>query len=251
MTATAPSELFSSLDSDRFGCRIARASISTTGEVEATIQACKDQQIEMLIARCPIQSLPALHAMLQGGALIMDTLIYYQCNLRRAQQPKELRRNLVRSSQPADLESLASLVRASFHEYQGHYHADPRLDRAKATEGYVDWALRMCQVADRSLRQVMVGESPLGRVTGFATMRMNSPEEGEGVLFGVHPDAEGKGLYWSLMVHAVEWCKAQGANRMVLSTQLTNTVVQKVWVRFGFEPCRAFYTLHLWLTPRD
>ena len=33
---------------------------------------------------------------------------------------------------------------------------------------------------------------------------------------------------------------------MVLSTQVTNLAVQKVWSRLGFEPSRSYYTFHLW-----
>jgi GNAT superfamily N-acetyltransferase len=93
---------------------------------------------------------------------------------------------------------------------------------------------------------VLIGEHPAGVVAGFATLRMNSPEEGEGVLFGVHPCAQGRGMYWSFMVKALEWCGQRGASRMVVSTQITNLSVQKVWTRMGFELFSSYYTFHLW-----
>jgi hypothetical protein len=36
--------------------------------------------------------------------------------------------------------------------------------------------------------------------------------------------------------------------RMVVSTQITNLAVQKVWVRQGFELTGSYYTFHLWPT---
>jgi hypothetical protein len=33
---------------------------------------------------------------------------------------------------------------------------------------------------------------------------------------------------------------------MLISTQITNVAVQKVWTRLGFEPSRSYYTFHKW-----
>jgi GNAT superfamily N-acetyltransferase len=85
---------------------------------------------------------------------------------------------------------------------------------------------------------------------GFATLRLNNPEEGEGVLFGVGPLAQGQGIYRSFMIHGMEWCLQQGMTRMVVSTQITNIAVQKVWTRLGFEPSHAYYTFHKWFDDR-
>jgi GNAT superfamily N-acetyltransferase len=83
-----------------------------------------------------------------------------------------------------------------------------------------------------------------GSIVGFATLRLNSQEEGEGVLFGVDPSAQGRGVYRSFMIRAMEWFVSKGATRMVVSTQVTNAAVQRVWTRIGFEPSDAYYTSH-------
>jgi GNAT superfamily N-acetyltransferase len=77
-------------------------------------------------------------------------------------------------------------------------------------------------------------------------MRLNSPQESEGVLFGVTPAAQGRGLYRSLMLAGMHWSKLRDAGRMVVSTQITNIAVQKVWTRLGFEPSGSCYTFHKW-----
>jgi len=238
--------LFSDVDSRRFGVRIGRASVAGAAEVAATLDACASESIQMLIVRCRTDDFQALHALQAPGALLMDTLVYYQRNLRKGAPPVELKANSIRPVEDRDLPHIAPVARETFHGYMGHYHVDSRLDSAKADDGYVEWATRMCQTPDRTREEVLVAEHPAGVLAGFATLRLNDPNEGEGVLFGVHPSAEGRGIYWSFMVRAMEWCLGRGAGRMVVSTQITNLVVQKVWVRLGFEPIKSYYTLHLW-----
>jgi len=84
------------------------------------------------------------------------------------------------------------------------------------------------------------------RVVGFVTLRRNGPEEGEIVVGGVVPAAQGQGVYRSFIIRGMEWSRVQGAKRTLVSTQITNTAVQKVWSRLGFEPAYACYTFHRW-----
>jgi GNAT superfamily N-acetyltransferase len=132
----------------------------------------------------------------------------------------------------------------SFRGYSGHYHADERLRRSQCDEIYTDWARRSCLSRDVA-GEVLIADID-GRVAGFATLKLNSPEEGEGVLFGVAPWAQRRGIYRSFMVRGMEWCAGKGAKRMIVSTQIVNTAVQKVWTRIGFEPSHAYYTFHKW-----
>lgn len=44
----------------------------------------------------------------------------------------------------------------------------------------------------------------------------------------------------------MQWCLDNSMKEMVVSTQITNLAVQKVWVRLGFEPYRFYYTFHKW-----
>jgi GNAT superfamily N-acetyltransferase len=104
--------------------------------------------------------------------------------------------------------------------------------------------VRSCTASDVA-DEVLVAEKG-GEVLGFATLRLNSPAQGEGVLFAVVSAAQGQGIYRSFMIGGMHWCAARGATSMVVSTQLTNIAVQKVWVRVGFEPDHATYTFHKW-----
>jgi GNAT superfamily N-acetyltransferase len=165
-------------------------------------------------------------------------------NLIKPPLPADTGKVPIRPVRPGEDEQVREVAAGSFRGYFGHYHADPRLDRRLCDEAYVSWAQRSC-LSREVAHEVLVAEVD-GRVAGMATLRLNDAEEGEGVLLGVAPAAQGQGVYRSSMIRALEWCRAQGASRMVVSTQITNLAVQKVWTRVGFEPSLAYYTFHKW-----
>lgn len=234
----------SAIDEERFGFPIARAKDVTVDTLPAILNFCQSQNIKMLIARCVTTDLPVAQRMESHGFQLMDTLVYYQYDFSKKTIPEDIGKVPVRPVQPAEIEAVKQVAKTSFAGYQGHYHADPRLDAKKSDEGYISWAVRSVEsrdVADEVL-VAMLDE----KVVGFATLRLNSPHEGEGVLFGVAPEAQGHGIYRSFMIQGMRWCQAQGATQMVVSTQVTNIAVQKVWCRVGFEPSLSYYTFHKW-----
>jgi ribosomal protein S18 acetylase RimI-like enzyme len=205
---------------------------------------CRANGVALLIARCLVSELRAAQAMEREGFFLMDTLVYYACNLERTPIPSDTAQATWRPIRPGEEEAVRAVADQLFRGYAGHYHADERLDRTKCDEAYTSWALRSCvsrDVAD----DVLVGVVD-GSIAGFATLRINSPEEGEVMLGGIGPAAQGRGIYRSLMIAGMGWCRSRGATRMVISTQITNWAVQKVWTRLGLEPCHAYYTFHKW-----
>jgi GNAT superfamily N-acetyltransferase len=233
----------SEVDSERFGIRVARANV-TLESLDQALDSCAAQQINLLIARCSTKELGTAQKMETLGFLVMDTLVYYTFDLDKRTIPEDSARAQVRKFVPDDKVQIQKVAAAAFKGYYGHYHADNRLDRSKCDEGYVSWAVRSC-TSKQVTTEVLVAEVD-DKVIGFATLRLNTPEEGEGVLFAVAPEAQGMGIYRSFMVNGMQWCKGQGAKRMVVSTQVTNAAVQKVWCRVGFEPAQSFYTFHKW-----
>lgn len=235
----------SKLDTDRWSVVTAKVDGLTSEGLTSILQQCRASAVELLIARCPATDLAAAQAMERDGFQLMDTLVYFARSLGSGTQV-DAGPVPVRPVRPGEEAAVREIAAHAFQGYGGHYHADPRLDRGRCDEVYTDWAYRSClskDVAD----EVLVADLD-GRVVAFATMRLNSDEEGEGVLFGVSPAAQGRGIYRTLMIRGMEWCAARGRTRMVVSTQVTNVAVQKVWTRLGFEPSRAYYTFHKWFT---
>lgn len=236
----------SEIDSERFGVRVARAHV-TLDNLPRVSSFCAAEQIDLLIARCATSDLVAAQSLESQGFLLMDTLVYYRFDLTKRAIPEDTGEFQVRPLQPGDEDEVRRVASAAFKGYVGHYHADPRLDRGKCDEVYSSWAIRSCTTGEAA-DAVFVADRG-GRVAGFATLRLNSAQEIEGMLFAVAPESQGKGICRSFMIRSLQWCQAQGAERMVISTQVTNVSMQKVWCRTGFEPSHSYYTFHKWFTP--
>lgn len=225
----------SSLDTRRWGVVTARAWDVEAKHVRDVLERARALGAQLVVLRTA--DLAATQALEREGALLTDTIITYVRALTAIPARPDL---LVRSAHEVDAPIVRELARAAFAGYQGHYHMDPKLDPRQCDEVYADWAHRSClsrEVAD----DVLLAEIE-GTPVGFATLHGE-----EGVLFGVSPSAQGRGVYRALMLAGMERCAARGAKRMLVSTQLTNIAVQKVWVRLGFEPSSSCYTFHEWL----
>lgn len=233
----------STIDEERYGIRTARATYVTVGTLPSVMEFCRNNKVILLIARCLTSELRAAQAMEREGFSLMDTLVYYMRDLVATISP-ETGKILVRPIRPGEEDAVRVVAAESFRGYLGHYHADERLDRAKCDEAYISWAVRSCLSKDVGDEVLVAGQE--GQIVGFATLRLNSLEETEGVLFGIVPAFQGQGIYRSLMIHGMEWSRLKGATQMIYSTQITNIAAQKVLARLGFEPSHAFYTFHKW-----
>jgi GNAT superfamily N-acetyltransferase len=231
----------SPLDEARFGIASARASVSNLAELDEVMAFCEREAIRFLVARCAAKDLHLAQQMEQRGFLLMDTLLYYA---RRVDQTWPPASHKLRLATEADAEQIKEIAAEAFRGYGGHYHADTRLDRALCDDLYVDWAYRSCTVGGVADAVLVVEDDET--INGFLTLRMNSSAEGEVPLYGVRPESQGCGLGRSLIIGALESCAARGAERLIISTQLTNIASQKVWLRLGFELSHAHYTFHRW-----
>ncbi len=234
----------SAIDTERWGVQTARAPLVTSDSLPSVIRFCRANDVVLLIARCATSDLRAAQGMEREGFELMDTLVYYVRSLVKSPIPEDIGKVPVRPIRPGEEEGVKSVAAESFAAYYGHYHADERLDRDQCDDTYRSWAYRSCisrDVAD----EVLVAHLE-GSIVGFATLRVNNPQECEGVLFGVAPSAQGRGIYRSFMIHGMHWSLSKKATRMVVSTQVTNIAVQKVWTRLGFELKDSYYTFHKW-----
>jgi GNAT superfamily N-acetyltransferase len=234
----------SDIDTERFGIPIARASEVTVDTLPSIMDFCRTNGVRMVIARCAVSNISAAQEMQRLGFVLMDTLLFYRRDIVGIRIPKDDGKALIRSMRTGEEEDVRNMAAKSFVGYSGHYHSDDRLDKAKCDEAYISWAYRSCTSRDVA-DDVLLAELN-GVLAGFGTMCMRNPEEGEGVLFGVVPSAQGQGVYRSLIIQGMNWCRKKKATRMVVSTQITNIAVQKVWVRLGFEPSHGYYTFHKW-----
>ena len=248
VNSAVPQVSLSAIDEERFGIRTAKAPRVTLDVLPLVIDFCHENNVTLLIARTLTSDLPVAQAMERQGFILMDTLVYYAQDLNQPPIPSLSEDVLIRTIRPGEEEKVRLVAAESFRGYFGHYHADSKLDRTKCDETYVSWAVRSClshEVAD----EVLVAELE-GTVMGFAAVRLNNPDECEGVLFGVTPSAQRRGVYRQMLLGVMKWCLSKRATRMIISTQIINVAVQKVWIRLGYELTHSYYTFHKWFDER-
>lgn len=239
----------SDLDEQRFGVRTAKGILSSDGQVSELLEFMQNNGCELGIVRVKSEDLALVQRLEDAGARLCDSLLYYRRAVRAedvfAAQANGYRYRL---ATPHDAAEIAALARVSFSGYAGHYHADPRLPKEKADAVYYSWAERSCTTPGVADRVFVVVREQDNEMAAFATIGVDvARREMEGVLFGVSPNHQGHGIYRQLIRNTLGCANADGYERMVVSTQVTNLAVQKVWVREGFEPHSSYYTLHLWL----
>ena len=245
MRVNAAPAALSAIDEERFGIRTARAPAVTAEALPPILDYCRDNGVVLLIARCLASELTAAQAMERAGFSLMDTLVYYaRDDLDRKTIPLDRGISTIRPAGPGDAPKVYAVAAEAFKDYYGHYHADPRLDRTKCDEAYMDWAYRSCvsrEAADAVLAAVLQDE-----IVGFSTLKLNSFDEAEWLLSGVLPKTQGKGIYQALAINNLLWAEEEGAKRLIVSTQINNLAVQRVWIRLGFYPAYSYYTFHKW-----
>lgn len=234
----------SPLDSTRFGVPIARATLTHCDHVAASAAYCRDHQIALLFVRCSVHDIAIAQQLEAAGAHLMDTLLYLRHSLHHIPAVTDSPPVYIAQATPDDAPAVGAAARAAFRGYRNHYTADSRLDATLSDMVYVSWAERACrdpQVAD----SVFIAMSA-DTLAGFGVLQRTAPTVGDGRLYGVVPAFQGQGIYRQLLVHSLWWCHAQGYDRMLYSTQLTNTAAQRRCLQVGFVPDHAFYTFHWW-----
>jgi GNAT superfamily N-acetyltransferase len=237
---------FEERERERFGYRMARLILDSTckkADGQRIVEMCRSSSVEMLTLRVPTDKVALVQTLEALEFRTMDCLVYYECATEDLPPANPVTVE-IREATGEDATAVAEVARLCFSDYCSHYHSDARLDRAKVSEGYVDWAKRSC--GDREVASCVYVPIVDGIITGFITLRQNSPTEGEGVLNAVHPRFGGTGIYGQLINRSKHWCRDNGMKRMIISTQIDNLKVQRAWSNRGFHLYKSYYTLHRW-----
>lgn len=242
--------IFNDLETARFGVTCARLA-DDFPDLELVNEIAKVKQVSMLSTRVNVDNFSRIHELEADGYQLMDTIVYYGRSLhgRSSHNPSTTRLIAagleLRHATVEDEESVSSIAKEAFGNYFGHYHSDPRLSNKEADEAYMEWAqMSVRNASDKS--PVLVVEKQ-NEIVAFITMRLNSETEGEACLSGVSSAYQAKGVYNFLIASTIETFKNMNAMRMVVSTQINNYAVQKVWARQGLSLEKAFYTFHKWI----
>lgn len=237
----------SPLDRARFGVVTGRADEVTARDVPKVLDACRELGVDLAMVRCSTDELRAVHLLEDAGFRLMDTLLLFVRELRNPAIP-ELGGNSpveVRRGAAKDVEAVARVAARAFNGYEGHYHADPRLDGAACDALYEDWARRSLTVPGTA-DAVLIAEID-GAVAGFSTVSVTGTDA-HGHLDAVDPEYQRRGVYRSLSVARLRWSLDRGCERTMVSTQVTNRGAQIGMASLGFRPLWSYYTMHRWFT---
>jgi hypothetical protein len=112
-----PDVVLSAIDEERFGIRAARASGVTEAMLPAVLDFCAAHRVGLLIARCAVADVRAAQAMERRGCSLMDTLVYYACDLRRVAIPPRDAVIAVRAVRSGDEPAVAVVAAEAFRGF--------------------------------------------------------------------------------------------------------------------------------------
>ncbi|HEY6815620.1 MAG TPA: GNAT family N-acetyltransferase [Croceibacterium sp.] len=146
----------------------------------------------------------------------------------------------IRRATPADLDALAAL----FDGYRQFYRRPSDVAGARAFLGE-----RLAR-GESVIFLALDGEQALG----FTQLYPSFTSAGMARIFilndlFVAPTARGRGVGSGLLSRAAEFARGEGAVRLALSTETTNTAAQAVYERAGWKRDDAFLVYQLALAP--
>ena len=236
---------YSKVDSDRFGLSVHRG-VSEDFNLVGLNQYIADNKPELLILRYAAETIEKHYLLNSIGysLLFTDALVYYEMSLSKL-VPKPLRNELAFVEiGDKQLTLLKEIVPVIFKDYKNHYFSNPVLNKENILAGYIEWASDYVNSQQPDRKSWLVYKEDV--LIGFATCAMYAHNNScEGVLYGVHPDYAGGGVYTDIIRFSQNYFKEAGYEKMMVSTQIQNYAVQKVWQKEGFLISKAYYTYHL------
>lgn len=147
----------------------------------------------------------------------------------------------IRDAKPEDVDSLAAIARASFHDTR--FYFDPNFPSDIADSLYETWIRNSCaDYADAVLVADQEGE-PVGLITCH---RKDNADRGMIGLVGVHPSQRGMGLGKYLIQEAVAWFLSNGVDTVQVVTQGRNVAAHRLYQRSGFLTQNVQLWYHKW-----
>jgi RimJ/RimL family protein N-acetyltransferase len=171
-----------------------------------------------------------------------DTLVYFARDIGSLDEKVVQSQDwLFREARSSDIAELSQLSKVIFEEYPNHYRANDSLSSDAIKDGYAQWA----QVGLEDLKKLTVFiENVDAKVIGFALISFDG-DTAEIELNGIHPQAQGRGAYGSLLSWLSTHLATRGVKKLCISTQIQNERVIRAWIRAGFNLEFSLNTVHL------
>ena len=237
----------SQIESDRFGTTVARLNISTRHDASdhQVVDVCRKSKSNLLILRYPSTRVRLAQKLVAIETLVVyqaDTLVYFARDIGSSNAKIEpIHDWQFREAQLSDNADLVRLSKTIFEEYPSHYRANELLSSDAIRDGYAQWA--QVGLQDSNKLTVLV-ESIDTKVVGFALISFDG-DTAEIELNGIHPQAQGRGAYGSLLLWLSNHLATRNVKKLCISTQIQNERVIRAWIRAGFNLEFSLNTFHL------
>lgn len=228
--------------------------------LQEAMQRAAGQGFHSLLCKVYTDDVPAIHALQANGFLLVDTLLDYIYDSRRADGRGEPAAGMtkkagsvnVRLAAAEDEAELLELARTSFVNHFGRFHSDPRLSKEEATTIYVEW-IRSCLAGYADWIPVVEID---GKLAGYSAWKRPSAAEnslrlrvGHYSIAAIHPAFSGRGLF-SILTQFGMGLLAGLADVIEGPTHINNYPVQRGYANLGWRIGDARHSFHKWLAPK-
>ncbi|HYW51444.1 MAG TPA: GNAT family N-acetyltransferase, partial [Gemmatimonadaceae bacterium] len=208
------------------------------------IAAAQRQGVELLVIRIAVAHADAIATLERAGAQRCDTLVTYARKF--VHHAERFESSGVRPGSTADAAALAEASRKAFDHFDGHWHADARLDATLATQLYAQWAADLARAA--SARQpLLIAAGDSGEVSGFLATAERGENRWSVPLAAVVPDRRGSGLLSTMLRVALASLARISHGVLCYETQVGNRAAIRSVEKSGFDVESSRHTYHLWL----
>lgn len=239
----------SAVESRRFDLRVIRVTVPAEADAGGVLPLIEGSGAELAILRFPTARIDVLDIVRSSAWDLVPagTVVYWEKRLHAPDAPQQTPgdRPVNREATARDRDTVAQLIPLIFDGYRNHYSMNRALRGQAISDGYTEWALSRVNAPDGFVTLLRHRAHDVG----IATVAMEPHSDAEVELAGIHPDHQRQGHYATLMRGVERQAWERGARHLVISTQASNTRVQRAWVRLGFAPCLAVDTVHL--MPRE
>ncbi len=153
----------------------------------------------------------------------------------------------IRPVQPDDLPGLQAMART---ELRGtRFYNDLHFPRQRVEDLYSTWITLESQGRAQT---VLVAASATNQPLGYVSCHLDlARREGQIGLVGVSPEVRGKDIGKSLVLAAIDWYRAQGAQEVTVVTQGNNRAAQRLYQQCGFLSWDLQLWYHKWYPITD
>ena len=246
----ASSELLlidSQIESDRFGLTVARLNISIRHDAsdQQVVKTSQNSKAQLLILRYPTTRVKLAQKLVEIKERVVyqaDTLVYFAKDIDSLSAKVVVSQDwLFREARSSDSAELSKLSKIIFEEYPNHYRANDSLSSDAIRDGYAQWG--QVGLNDSAKLTVIIEDKDATQI-GFALISFDG-DTAEIELNGIHPKAQGRGAYGSLLSWLSEHLATRGVKKLCISTQIQNERVIRAWIRAGFNLEFSLNTVHL------